>query len=88
MATRFPPSDSYHDEIINMEQDKYGAHHHHHITHNEPAWNDGPTRVPHRDGVRRSPTPSNYAKESGGSTAKRITRANGAKSHAHKHPHP
>ncbi|KAJ5998679.1 hypothetical protein N7451_006489 [Penicillium sp. IBT 35674x] len=40
MATRFPPSDSYHDEIINMEEGKYGTHHHHRITHNEPAWND------------------------------------------------
>lgn len=40
MTTRLPPSDKYHDEIINMEEEKYGAHHHHRITHDEPAWND------------------------------------------------
>ncbi|KAJ6114630.1 hypothetical protein N7486_000408 [Penicillium sp. IBT 16267x] len=38
MTDRFP--DKYHDEIINMEEEKWGAHHHHHITHNEPAWNE------------------------------------------------
>ena len=39
MTTRFP-QDKYHDEIIDIEEGKYGAHHHHRITHDEPAWND------------------------------------------------
>ncbi|KAJ5929956.1 hypothetical protein N7466_005449 [Penicillium verhagenii] len=49
MTTRFPQTDKYHDEIIKMEEEKYGTHHHHHITHNDEAWNTGPERVPHRE---------------------------------------
>jgi hypothetical protein len=40
MTTRFSPSDDYHDEIVNIEEAKYGSHHHHHITHDEPPWNE------------------------------------------------
>ncbi|KAJ5769294.1 hypothetical protein N7520_003853 [Penicillium odoratum] len=61
-----------------MEEEKFGAHHHHMITHDDEPTNTGPRRVTHRNEPRRSPEPSNRAKESGGSAAKRITRANGA----------
>ncbi|KAJ5917758.1 hypothetical protein N7454_010133 [Penicillium verhagenii] len=61
MTTRFPQTDKYHDEIIKMEEEKYGTHHHHHITHNDEAWNTilGP-RKGSPPGARSSTVTGNF----------------------------
>ncbi|KAJ5711681.1 hypothetical protein N7488_005837 [Penicillium malachiteum] len=89
MSTWFSQDDKYRDEIVHLEDERYGAHHHRHITHDTNESNEmclsraltyetkGPRRVLHRGPhERRSPTSSKKAKESSGSAAKRHGKTN------------
>lgn len=40
MSTWFPKDDKYRGEIIHMEDEKYGAHHHRHVTHDSDPRNE------------------------------------------------
>ncbi|KAJ5289092.1 hypothetical protein N7478_002122 [Penicillium angulare] len=92
MSTRFSQDDKYRDEIIQMEDEKYGAGHHRHVNHDfdsrseEADMGQGPYRVAHRQPQgRRSPTTSNKAKGSSGSAAKRHDQSKNTRT-THHHP--
>ncbi|KAJ5703813.1 hypothetical protein N7493_010951 [Penicillium malachiteum] len=82
MSIWFSQDDKYRDEIVHLEDERYGAHHHRHITHDTNESNEGPRRVPHRGPhERRSPTTSKKTKESSGSAAKRHGKTNSTSAH-------
>ncbi|KAJ5115928.1 hypothetical protein N7456_000276 [Penicillium angulare] len=86
MSTRFSQDDKYRDEIIQMEDEKYGSGHHRHVNHDSDPRKVGPYRVAHREPQgRRSPTTSNKAKGSSGSAAKRHDQSKNART-THIHP--
>ncbi|KAJ5725868.1 uncharacterized protein N7483_007225 [Penicillium malachiteum] len=87
MSTWFSQDDKYRDEIVQLENEKYGANHHRHITHDSNESNEGPRRVPHREPHnRRSPTSSKKSKESSGSAAKRHQKSNSTSAHVPSQP--